>query len=551
MIESNKIDSEADLMAAIHKLADAGGSLIQVRTREPVRAALTLRKNIIGSDYPYREWDIVNGWRNTFTNENFTDHKIKGSDADVIDALRLPLDELRNERGFLYQASDKIHFFIYQNVHPYLVGNPYVLELLSQYSAILPTSNVCMVLITNDAPLAEVPMGTVLTAELSTPGSDELEKCARHVISNTRDVEVELDDEDYKKLANLGLGLSLYEFETYLAIAIIEGHQAQEDTINLERLMSGIAQGKTAVVKQSEILELTHATDIADVGGMHTLKSWVEKRAGCYSDAAKEYGITPPKGFVLVGVPGTGKSLVAKAVAGMMQIPLVRLDFGRVFSKFVGDSEARVRAALKMVESMAPVVLFVDEIDKGLGGIGGGGDSGVSVRVLGTYLTWLQECTAPVFSIVTANRVDGLPPELLRQGRFDQIFAVTMPDEQERLEVLAIHLRKRGRNLKEYKQSEQAAFVEASKNYVPAEIEAAVKTALISAFHENADKVEMDHIITALKEMIPMSRSNAEAIQRIISWADNNAVTVSGPSEYKPATGEQKRRITIARPRRG
>jgi AAA+ superfamily predicted ATPase len=555
LIKSNDIDSETALMDAVNRLADAGGSLIQVRTREPIRAALCLRKHLLHSDAPYREWDMVNGWR-VFTTENFTDHRgVTGDEKDFVAALKEPLDQLRSASSLLTAQSEKVHYFVYMNPQSFLENNPYVLELLQQYAAILPTSNVCMILITTEAPLSQVPIGTVLIADLQTPGAKELEACLRRTVASAaRQADTggsSLDDDDFARIANLGLGLSLYEFETYTAIAIIEGTLAKDESINAERLMEGIGKGKTSIIRQSEILELTNVADIGDVGGMHKYKDWIAKRSQCFSDEAREYGVTPPKGVMLCGVPGTGKSLVAKATASALQVPLVRLDFGRVFSKYIGDSEHRVRSALKMVESMAPVVLFVDEVDKGLGGAGsGGGDSGVSSRVLGSFLTWMQECTASVFTIITANRVDGLPPELLRKGRLDQIFSVGLPSPDERREVLEIHLRKRGRDIDAYKATELSEFLNVSEGYVPAEIEAAVKDALITAFHEGSKTLKMAFIVGALKDMVPMSKSNKDQIDRILAWAENNAVPVSGPVAGKSSAATAPA-VRVMRVRRG
>ena len=530
-------NSETVLMTELHKLADAGASVIQIRTREPLRTALILRKNLVTDNCPYNEWDTVNGFR-VFTTENFVEHKTPGGKEDFITALEKPLNELRNPTSEVSRRVDKIHFFAYVDPHPFIPNNPYAIELIQQYAALLPSTNACILLITPDMPLSDIPVGTMLVADLPTPNVEELEDVLTRIIDDAVKQEdsrghkvfpdgCELDDDDVRRVANLGLGLSLYEFETYAAIAIIDATLASEEAITFERMSNGIAKGKTVVVKQSEILELTMPEDIENVGGMHRLKDWLAKRAQCYSDEAKEAGVEPPKGIALVGVPGTGKSLIAKAVGSVLGVPIVRLDFGRVFSKYVGDSESRVRQALAMVESMAPCVLFVDEIDKGLGGInGGGGDAGTSSRVLGSFLSWLQECKAPVFTMVTANRVDGLPPELLRRGRFDAIFSVAMPNPEERKEVFDIHLRKRGCNIEDFTDAEIDRFLAESLGYVPAEIESAVKDALVDAFSAK-EPLGIDHVITALRDMIPMSRSHKEQIDRIIEWATANATPVN------------------------
>lgn len=536
-------DSETLLMESVHKLADAGGSVIQIRTREPVRAALVLRKHLLGSDIPLTEWDVVNGMR-VFTKENYTDHKVTGDGTDFIEALKRPLDELRNPVSQVSALTNKIHFFVYVDPQPFLHQNPYAAELLQQYAAILPSTNVCTILITPEITLADIPLGTVLITDLPTPGAEELQDILERVVSGAENDGSsfpggsELSEVDYRQIALLGRGLSLYEFETYAAISIIDASLAGEESLTAARLMDGIGAGKTGVVRQSEILELTHWEDIGNIGGMQRMKDWLSARSACFSDNAKEFGIESPKGMVLVGVPGTGKSLAAKVTAAVLGVPLVRLDFGRVFSKYVGDSESRVRAALKMVETMAPVVLFVDEIDKGLGGAEGGGDSGTASRVLGSYLTWLQECTAPVFSVVTANRVDGLPPELLRRGRFDQVFSVGLPSAEERREVLEIHLRKRNRSIDAFSEADLELFDTASKDYVPAEIESAVKDAIIASYNKGAKPKDLAiaHITTALTEMVPMSKSHKATVDRIIAWARDNATPVSYPVGTAPPT---------------
>lgn len=536
---TSQANSEVALMADIHKFSNAGGSVIQIRTREPNRAAITLRKNLIGSDTPYREWDVVNGWR-TFTKENFTDFRPAGKATDFLEALGAPLADLRLATSALHAEPDKVHYYVFINPQAWMKNSPIVSEYISQYATILPTTNVCMLLVTDDEPLQGIPLGDMLVTEFSTPSSDELKQVLTETVGNAVNQDgsypggSSLRTSDIERLAHMGLGLTLSEFETYASITLVEGNEEADDKVTVDRLMAGIGKGKTAVIRQSEILELTPTTSIADVGGMQRLKDWVQQRSNAYSDEAREFGVEPPKGAALVGVPGTGKSLVAKAIASVFEVPLVRLDFARVFSKYVGDSESRVRAALKMVESMAPCVLFVDEIDKGLGGAGGGGDSGTSSRVLGSFLTWLQECKAPVFTMVTANRVDGLPPELLRRGRFDQIFSVGMPGPEARREVFRIHLERRGRNLTDFSAMEIETIITESNGYVPAEIESAIKDAITTAFNDTTDKtkkLKVSHIVAALKNLVPMSKSHADKIDRIVEWAAANATNVEYTAE--------------------
>jgi ATP-dependent 26S proteasome regulatory subunit len=529
--------SEQQLMDAVYRLADAGGSIIQIRSREVMRTMTTLRKSIIADDANmYREWDQVNGWR-TFTLENFSEHKLAGDNSlDYDSALMQPLVELRTANSPVNSNATKMHYFAYVDYHTFITGNPRGVAMLQQYAAVLPSKNVCIFLITPENNLSDLPLGTVLSVDAPTPTAEELEACLRRLVdASAKELNAphEIEDEEFHLISHLGLGMTRYEFETYASIAIVEAGQAGEDSISAEALINGISKGKTEVVKQSDILELFPTEDMSEVGGMQRLKDWIDNRADAFSDEAKEFGVEAPKGIAIVGVPGTGKSLIAKAIASKLNCPLLRLDFGRVFSKFIGDSEQRMRAALKMVESMGHLVLFADEIDKGLGGIGqGGGDSGTSSRVLGAFLTWMQENTSKCFVIVTANKIDGLPPELFRKGRLDQVFSVGLPSAQEREEVLAVHLRKRGRDIKTFTRKELDQFRQASEGRVPAEIEACVKDGLVNAYNDKkVDDLEMSHLIEALEESIPMSRSHKAQIDKIIEWAAANATPVNYEEE--------------------
>jgi len=318
--------------------------------------------------------------------------------------------------------------------------------------------------------------------------------------------------------------------------------------------------GKTEAIKKNDILELLHVGEMNEVGGMHNAKKWVEMRSYTYTPEFLKFGGQPPKGMVSVGVPGTGKSLLAKAVASEFGIPCVRMDFGSIFNALIGSSEERIRKALKLTEAMSPCVLFVDEIDKALGGLGGSGDSGTSMRVFGTFLTWLQEHKSPVFTIVTANNVTGLPPELLRRGRFDAIFATVLPNQYEREDVLAIHLQKRGHSIEDFSDYEIAVFLKQTDKFVPAEIEAIVQDGLVLAFNravadEQEPELLMDDLLEAIAAVVPLSKSHKSAIQAMVTWAEDNAMPASlSEKQYEELRGAPKgtkpRGQAKARPRR-
>ena len=259
-----------------------------------------------------------------------------------------------------------------------------------------------------------------------------------------------------------------------------------------------------------------------------------------FSQDARDFGVEPPKGIALIGPPGTGKTASGKAIASVLGIPMLKLDVGRIFQSLVGQSEQRVREATKLVDTMAPCVLLIDEADKAFQ-VGSGGDSGVGQRVLGTLLTWMQETKSPVFMIVTANRTAGLPSEFLRRGRLDEIFNVTTPNETERLEIMKIHLRKRQQDPAKIEGLEEA--VVNSAGYVSSEIESAVKDALIEAYTTKVP-VTGKLIADQLSYMVPLSEAFREQFEEMAQWAENNARPASlkeGETVAKPVIRTRQR----------
>ena len=249
-----------------------------------------------------------------------------------------------------------------------------------------------------------------------------------------------------------------------------------------------------------------------DVGGLGVLKEWLRLRERAFTQEARDYGLPAPKGIALIGIPGTGKSLTAKMIGGLWRLPLLRLDVGSLFGSLVGESEERARRALRLAETVAPCIVWIDEMEKALAH--GGLDSGTSTRVFGTILTWMQEKTAPCFVVATANDISALPPELLRKGRFDEIFFLDLPTLEERKEILAVNLRKRKRLPQDF-DLEQLA--QESGGYVGAEIEQAIIDAMYLAFNEHREFITKD-IAVALKRQVPLSVSQRETIGALRNW---------------------------------
>lgn len=547
-ITQSQIDkhSENEFSRRFSILVDSGVGIIHVRTNEVLRALVAIRKQAIVDNGIVREWDIVNGFRN-ITNDTVTSMLLTGDgNVDISSAFAVPLETLRSS------SCDEMQYFVYTNPHIFFDGNPVLTQLLLTYSHALPSTNIVVVLVTPDAPLPNEVESTIMSLPFAPPGLAELRESITGILQGVEgnfDGGLAYSDSDVDSICYAGSGMSKNLFEMYAALAIVQAARDGKETVTPKDIVDGVALGKTDIVNSNDILELYQSASMDNVGGLENLKAWVARRKDCYSDAAKDFGIEPPKGLVLVGVPGSGKSLIAKSIASELGVQLVRLDFGRVFNSLVGASEGRMRTALKMVEAMAPIVLFCDEIDKGLGGIGGSGDSGTSSRVLGSFLTWLNDCKAPVFTIVTANNVTGLPPEMLRRGRFDAIFSTSLPTPRERREVLRIHLKLRGRNIKEFAAADIAGVINASEGYVPAEIESAVKDALVDAFSEGVE-MTTEHILAALTAMVPLSKAFGPQIAAMNEWAQANA-TPAGIDSQPAAPERGMRRIGIRTPRKG
>ncbi|MCX8038889.1 MAG: AAA family ATPase [Candidatus Sumerlaeia bacterium] len=323
---------------------------------------------------------------------------------------------------------------------------------------------------------------------------------------------IDLSPAAEEKLLEAAIGLTLQEAENVFAKTLVLTQRLTETEAPL------IYSEKKQIIRKSGLLEYVDSTEqIEGVGGLRRLKAWLAKRRLAFSREARQFGLPVPKGVLFLGVQGCGKSLCAKAVASLWRLPLLRLDMGRVFSSYVGTSEENVRRAIRIAESVAPAILWIDEIDKGFSGVQSSAfsDSGTTARVFGTILTWLQEKQAPVFVIATANNVEILPPELLRKGRFDEIFFVDLPNEAERQEIFAIHLAKRNRP---YKAFDLAQLAKAAEGFSGAEIEQCVVSAMYDAFEQGRD-IDTGAILKAIRETYPISVTLREQIEYRRKWA--------------------------------
>lgn len=278
---------------------------------------------------------------------------------------------------------------------------------------------------------------------------------------------------------------------------------------------------KEQTVRKEGVLEFCRpGVSLTDVGGLVVLKRWFVRRRQAFEMGARRFGLRPPRGVVLVGVPGCGKSLSAKALAADWEVPLLRLDLGKVYGSLVGESEGRLRRALHTAEAVSPCVLWIDELEKAFSGLGQARDSGVARRLFGTFLTWLEDRQAPVFVTATANDIRRLPPEFTRKGRFDEVFFVGLPGERERAGIFDLHLAKRGRDPARF---DLAALAGASAGYSGAEIEAAVVAGLYRAFSEDCRELTDADLKAVLGESPPLSQSRKADIAYLNEWARDNA----------------------------
>lgn len=349
---------------------------------------------------------------------------------------------------------------------------------------------------------------------------------------NMKGVYIDTSKETLAALTNASLGLTSAEIENCLSRALVEDRQLDINDVK------SIVHEKKQIIRKSGILEyVENKLSLDDVGGLNVLKKWLDMRGYSFSEEAKAFGLNPPKGVLLVGIPGCGKSLTAKCIASAWNMPLLKLDMGKIFGRYVGDSEANIRQALKTAEAIAPCVLWIDEIEKGLSGNAGGGDGGTSSRVFGNILMWMQDKTSPVFTFATANNIRNLPPELLRKGRFDEIFFVDLPDFEERKKILEIHIKKLNRPLNNFNIDRLAAIsgeeaLGEGVRLAGAEIESWVKDSLMEAYSRkikgdmHAD-LSMADFEAVIKRMVPMAKMRTEDFKELRGWANENAVSAS------------------------
>ena len=381
---------------------------------------------------------------------------------------------------------------------------------------------------------------TVVDFEL--PSREDIESNGAYLLKSCKQTAELLSEQKSQMLERASfaaMGMTLAESENIFAKSL-----AQHGTLHPRTIM----EEKKNIIRKSGVLEYYDVdTDMSDVGGLGLLKEWLNSRERGFTSEAREYGLPNPKGVLIVGIPGTGKSLISKCIGYEWDMPVLKMDVGSLFGSLVGQSEANIRKAIKTAEALAPCVLWIDELEKGFGNATGGGDSGTSARVFGSFLSWMQDKTSPVFVVATANDVSALPPEMLRKGRFDELFFVDLPSEEDRSEIFDIHLKRFNKpSLKDLgKQSDQYTFAEAislTEDFSGAEIEQVIVDGMFKSFGESRD-LRLTDLLEAISRTVPLSSTMEARITKLRKWADGRAVKAN--QRVDVVQSETKRRRVV------
>jgi SpoVK/Ycf46/Vps4 family AAA+-type ATPase len=464
--------------------------LIYIPTREEERVEAAIAACAKPAERAVYVWDFVDGYQ--------------GSPNDVGFGKRNPLQALE----FLEKLQPNARgVFILRDYHRFLEDIS-VSRKLRNLARSLKSQPKNIIILSPQLTIPEDLSEVMTVLEFALPTSAEIKAEIDRLLSV---MGKSLTSQDLDNLIQSCQGLSLERIRRVIGRAIAEHNDFWRQDIEL------VLEEKRQTIRQTQILDFYAATEtIADIGGLDNLKEWLTRRGGAFSERAKQYGLPAPKGLLLVGIQGTGKSLSAKAIAHNWQLPLLRLDVGRLFGGVVGESESRTRQMIQLAEALAPCVLWIDEIDKAFAGVDSRGDAGTTSRVFGTFITWMAEKTSSVFVVATANNIHALPPELLRKGRFDEIFFVGLPSQGERRSIFEVHLsRLRPHQLGGY-DLDRLAYE--TPDFSGAEIEQVLIEAMHIGFSQNRD-FTTDDILEAASQTVPLARTAQEQIQQLQHWA--------------------------------
>ena len=437
----------------------------------------------------YYSWDFVSGYQGNPNDTGF-------AARNPLEALDL-IDKLTPETASLFVLKDYDNF----------LKDFSVVRKLKNLSRSLKTQPKNIIIVSSEINIPDSLKEFVTLLEFPLPSYSEIVEELNRLISS---LQQEIEPETLNNIAIACQGLSLERIRRVLSKVIAKYGEIDASSPNL------ILQEKKQIIQQTQLLEFClNDKNISDLGGLDNFKDWLSLRSKAFSQEAIKYGLPYPKGLLLVGVQGTGKSIAAKIIAHEWQLPLLRLDFGRLFASLIGQSEQRVRKMIEIAEALSPCVLWVDEIDKAFAGAQSSGDSGTTSRVLATFITWLSEKTSPVFVVATANNIDWIPPEILRKGRFDEMFFLNLPTREERQAIFEVHLKKYRPDLI---QSFQLPLLgQLSKDFSGAEIEQVVIEAMRLGFNEDREFNNED-ILVSIQNLVPLAKTKSKEIDLLKAW---------------------------------
>jgi len=516
----------ASVLERLKVLIGSSTPIVVMETVEEVRAVRLVRAACSSLSLAVFEWSIASGLTRCGSDVGQVIHEgfAGGLSANSLESVenakaiynsREPEQMLGNLEGISIEAT-----FILKDLHRHM-ENPVVIRRLRDVGQKFSTNRRTVIL---TAPKIDIPpelSGLVEFLDLPLPDRQRLTQIIDETlvrISKTHTLQRKLDSNGLDAMSENLRGLTEEEAERAVSQALVTRYALSQEVV------ADVLEAKKTLLKRSEMVEFVEASDtLSNVGGLENLKRWLALRRGAWEDSAREFGLESPHGVIILGVQGCGKSLCARGVAGEWKLPLVKFDTSAVYDKYIGETEKRIRKVFQVAEGLAPCVLWVDELEKVCAGSGpdsASADAGVSSRLLAAFLSWMQDRKAPVFVAATCNNVTVLPPELIRKGRFDELFFVDLPTQAERKQVFSIQLEKRKRNPADFDLDHLA---EAAKGYSGAEIDAAVQGALYAAYSEKKS-LATQSLLDALAQTVPLSTTRAEEIEAMREWARTRAV---------------------------
>ena len=473
--------------------------IIYINTIEEDRVEYIIRKNIkTNLNRSIYSWDFVDGYTNNPNNEGF-------AKRNPLQALEL-VERLNAETPALFLLKDFNRFLTDLSIS----------RKLRNISRILKLQPKTIIIIGSDLTIPKELQDLLTVLQFQLPLENEINQELDRLVTS---LNIKIDPQLFENLTRACQGLSLERIRRVLSKIIATYKTIDKNSIAI------LLSEKKQIISQTEILEYTSVDEkITSLGGLDNLKDWLRKRKTAFGIQASNYGLPTPRGLLLVGIQGTGKSLTAKAIGNEWELPLLKLDVGKLFGGIVGESESRLRQMINLAETISPCILWIDEIDKAFSNTESKGDSGTSNRVLATFVSWLSEKKKPVFVIATANNIDLLPLEIIRKGRFDEIFFLDLPKKEEREEIFKIHIKEFRPN--SWESFDYSKLAELSESFSGAEIRQSIIEGMYHAFYEKRE-FTTDDISMALTELIPLANLESNQMVKLQNWASSGRIRLA------------------------